>query len=70
LYADRSKIPAGSLEGYVAPLAIPGLFEHALSIVQTWTPDIGELEALLPQLASIPTLLMWGDRDPAVSVRR
>jgi pimeloyl-ACP methyl ester carboxylesterase len=67
LYADRRKIPPGSLEGYVAPLAIPGLFEHALSIVRNWTPDLRELEALLPQLASIPTLLMSGDRDPAVS---
>jgi pimeloyl-ACP methyl ester carboxylesterase len=44
------------------------LFEHALSIVRTWTADLRELEALLPKLASIPTLLMWGDKDPAVYV--
>ena len=66
LYADRSKIPPGSFEGYKAPLAIPGLFEHALSIVRTWTADLRELEGLLPKLASIPTLLMWGSQDPAV----
>jgi pimeloyl-ACP methyl ester carboxylesterase len=68
LYADRSKIPPGSLEGYMAPLAIPGLFEHALSIVRTWTADLRRLEALLPKIATIPTLLMWGDRDPAVYI--
>jgi len=68
LYGDSSRIPAGSLEGYKAPLASPGLFEHALSIVRTWTTDLGELEALLPKLASIPTLLMWGAKDPAVYV--
>ena len=68
LYGDRNKIPPGSLEGYKAPLAIPGLFEHALSIVRTWTADLQELEALLPQLAPIPTLLMWGSKDPAVYV--
>ena len=68
LYADRSKIPAGSLEGYKAPLAIPGLFEHGLSIVRSWTADLQELEELLPKLASIPTLLMWGSKDPAVYV--
>ena len=68
LYARRDKIPPGSLQGYKAPLAIPGLFEHALSIVQTWTADLRELEALLPRLAPIPTLLMWGDKDPAVYV--
>ncbi len=66
LYADRNKIPPGSFEGYKAPLAIPGLFEHALSIVRTWTADLRELEALLPKLAGIPTLLMWGSKDPAV----
>lgn len=68
LYGDRSNIPPGTLEGYKAPLAIPGLFEHGLSIVRTWTADLRELEALLPQLAAIPTLLMWGSKDPAVYV--
>jgi pimeloyl-ACP methyl ester carboxylesterase len=66
LYADRSKIPPGTLEGYKAPLAIPGLFEHGLSIVRTWTSDLRELEELLPELASVPTLLMWGSEDSAV----
>jgi pimeloyl-ACP methyl ester carboxylesterase len=68
LYAKRSTIPPESLEGYQAPLAIPGLFDHGLSIVRTWTADLHELEALLPKLAPIPTLLMWGDQDPAVYV--
>jgi len=68
LFADRDKIPAGSLDGYRAPLAIPGLFEHALSIVQTWKQDLRQQEELLPKLAEIPTLLMWGDKDPAVYV--
>jgi len=68
LYADKSKIPAGSLEGYKAPIRIPGLFDHALSIVSTWGADLRELEVLLPKLTAIPTLLMWGDRDPAVYV--
>lgn len=66
LFGDPSKIPPGSLEGYEAPLAKPGLFEHALSIVRTWTADLRELETLLPKLAPIPTLLMWGSKDPAV----
>ena len=68
LFADKSKIPAGSLEGYKAPTKISGLFEHALAIVSTWGADLRELESLLPKLATIPTLLMWGDRDPAVYV--
>ena len=66
LYASRSGIPPGTLAGYEAPLEKPGLLEHALSIVSTWTADLRELDAVLPKLASIPTLLMWGSKDPAV----
>jgi pimeloyl-ACP methyl ester carboxylesterase len=66
LYSDRRRIPPGTLEGYTAPLAKPGLFEHALSIVRTWSQDLRELEATLPKLAEVPTLLIWGDKDPAV----
>lgn len=68
MYGDRAHIPPGTLEGYTAPLAIPGLFEHALSIVRTWTPDLRELESILPEIANIPTLLIWGSKDPAVYV--
>ena len=66
LYGDRSKIPPGALDGYKAPLAKPGLFEHALSIASTWTQDLRELEATLPKLGGIPTLFIWGRKDPAV----
>ena len=66
MYGDRRRIPPGTLEGYLAPLAKPGLVEHALSIVRTWTEDLHELEATLPKLAGIPTFLMWGSTDTAV----
>src|SRR5579862_7503816 len=66
MFGDHHRIPADSLEGYKAPLRIPGLFDHALGIVSTWGADLRELEALLPKLSTIPTLLMWGTKDPAV----
>jgi pimeloyl-ACP methyl ester carboxylesterase len=66
MYGDRSRIPPGTMEGYMAPLAAPGMFEHALSIVSTWTRDLRELQANLPGLASVPALLMWGGADGAV----
>jgi len=66
LYGDRNHIPPGSLAGYEAPLAKPGLFEHAISIASSWTADLRELEKILPKLAGIPTLLIWGEKDPAV----
>jgi pimeloyl-ACP methyl ester carboxylesterase len=66
LYGSRSNIPPGTFEGYTAPLAVPGLFEHGLNIVRTWKRDLRELETILPKLASVPTLLMWGQKDTAV----
>jgi pimeloyl-ACP methyl ester carboxylesterase len=66
LFADPKKIPPDSLEGYKAPIVKQGLFEHALTIVETWSADLQELEALLPTLASIPTMLMFGTDDVAV----
>ncbi|MGA9511686.1 MAG: alpha/beta hydrolase [Candidatus Sulfotelmatobacter sp.] len=66
MYGDRNRIPPGTLEGYMAPLAKPGLFEHALGIVRTWTEDLRELETVLSRLASVPTLFMWGSKDTAV----
>jgi pimeloyl-ACP methyl ester carboxylesterase len=68
MFGNRRDIPPDSVEGYKAPLAFPGLFEHALSIVKTWTADLRELEAVLPKLAPIPTFFMWGSKDPAVYV--
>jgi pimeloyl-ACP methyl ester carboxylesterase len=68
MYGDRKRIPAGAIEGYMAPLAIPGLFEHALGIVRTWTPDLRQLKAALPKLADFPTLFIWGSKDEAVPV--
>jgi pimeloyl-ACP methyl ester carboxylesterase len=66
MFGDPRNIPPDSLPGYKAPLATPGLFEHALSIVKTWRADLRELESVLPEIGSIPTLLMWGSKDPAV----
>lgn len=66
LYADCANIPPGTLDGYMAPLAVPGFFEHALKIVRTWTRDLRELEPILPQIGSMPTLFLWGADDPAV----
>lgn len=66
LYADRGNIPPRTLEGYMAPLAVPGFFEHALKIVRTWTRDLRELESILPRVETVPTLFLWGAEDPAV----
>jgi pimeloyl-ACP methyl ester carboxylesterase len=66
MYGDRDNIPPGTFEGYMKPMDGPGFFDHGLSIVRSWTNDLRELEALLPRLANVPTLLIWGGADRAV----
>lgn len=66
MYGDRKRIPPGTLEGYVRPMLIPGSFEYALDILRTLRRDLDEMAGLLPRIAHLPTLFLWGTRDPIV----
>lgn len=66
LYGDRSRIHPGTLEGYSAPLRIPGAFDYWLRVMGTWNSDMQDLESALPRIRQIPALLLWGRKDPAV----
>lgn len=67
LYGDAARVHPGTLEGYAAPYKLPGSFEHEIRILSTWNQDLEELQFVLPRIAHIPTLLLWGNRDAAVS---
>jgi pimeloyl-ACP methyl ester carboxylesterase len=66
LFGDRKRIRPGTLEGYSAPLGIPGAFEYGVGVTRSWNRDLEELESALPRIAHIPTLLIWGSKDAAV----
>lgn len=66
LYGDARRIRPGTLAGYSAPFKIPGSFEHGLGVMRAWNRDLEELESVLPRIAHIPTLLLWGSKDSAV----
>jgi pimeloyl-ACP methyl ester carboxylesterase len=42
--------------------------DHVMQIVQRWFVDMGLLRTALVELATKPTLLIWGDRDRAVGL--
>jgi pimeloyl-ACP methyl ester carboxylesterase len=48
------------------PLDRQGVLEHGLQIVSTWQNDMRELEAILPAISMIPTLIVWGSLDRTV----
>jgi pimeloyl-ACP methyl ester carboxylesterase len=66
MYGDPARVPTGSLEGYIEDLRIPGTMRHILDIVRDWFADMATLQAALPGIPNVPTLLLWGDRDRAV----
>lgn len=68
MYGDSSRIRSGSLEHYIQSLRVPGTIEYVLSILDRWHEDMKDLGEVLPRLRKIPALLLWGDRDRAVSL--
>lgn len=66
MWGDPSRITQETLDGYGLPLLRPGIFEHAVRIVRTWQADMAELEATLPKISKMPTLLVWGSCDRVV----
>ena len=66
-YSDPRRISPGTLEGYRAALQIPGTLDCARRVLHGWRGDLRELERILPRIAHIPTLLVWGSRDGVVS---
>ncbi len=66
LYANPANIPPDSFAGYQAGLEPAGSFEHLWNILRSWTTDLRHIDSVLPQVESIPALLLWGERDAAV----
>jgi pimeloyl-ACP methyl ester carboxylesterase len=66
-YGDPRRISPGTLEGYRAALQLPGTLDTARRVLHGWREDLRELERILPRIAHIPTLLVWGSRDGVVS---
>ena len=65
MYGDPARIPARSVEGYVAGLMAPGTTEYLLGVMRCWHSDLRQLERIYSKL-DLPVLLLWGDRDSAV----
>lgn len=66
MYGDATRIRPGTLESYITPLKVAGTTDHLLSVVRLWHSGLRDIEAVLPKIADVPTLLIWGGRDRAV----
>ena len=68
IYCDPRRIPADALAGYTRALRMPGTAKFLLRTLPGWRNDLQAIRSALPKAASIPTLLLWGERDSAISV--
>jgi pimeloyl-ACP methyl ester carboxylesterase len=68
MYGDPTQLRDGSLAKYINSLRVPGTVAYVLSILKTWFDDMAKLELALQHVRQFPTLLLWGDRDRAVSL--
>jgi pimeloyl-ACP methyl ester carboxylesterase len=69
MYGDPGRITPGTLEGYAAAIAVPGTTDHVLRILRCWIDDLEEARRVLPTIADVPTLLLWGASDLPVRLR-
>lgn len=66
MYGDPARLPPGTVEGYSAALLREGSWDYGLRVLESWIEDLEMLKSLLPSLADVPILLLWGGADPAV----
>jgi pimeloyl-ACP methyl ester carboxylesterase len=68
MYGDPNHFQDGSLAKYVDSLRVPGTVDYVLDILRAWSDDMAALSRSLEHTCHIPALLLWGDRDRAVSL--
>jgi pimeloyl-ACP methyl ester carboxylesterase len=68
MYGDAGQIEDGAVTKYIDSLRVPGTVDYVLDILRAWFDDMAKLERALEQVRPIPALLLWGDRDRAVSL--
>jgi pimeloyl-ACP methyl ester carboxylesterase len=68
MYGDRTRVAAGTIEGYSSVVMRPGRVHNILNTLQSWEKDVTALNAAIA-LITVPSLLIWGTRDGAVDLK-
>jgi pimeloyl-ACP methyl ester carboxylesterase len=67
LFGDSRRIRPGTLDGYSSPFTKVGAFDKTLAVLRSWNHDLHELKTVFPRITHIPTLMIWGGADRAVT---
>jgi pimeloyl-ACP methyl ester carboxylesterase len=68
MYGDPAQLRVGSLGKYINSLRVPGTVDYVLDVLKAWFDDMAKLRTALDRVRPIPALLIWGDRDRAVTL--
>jgi len=68
MYGNNKVVRHEILERYMSSLRVPGTVQHVMNIIDRWFEDMRELGTVLEKLRDVPTLLVWGTHDRAVSL--
>ncbi|HEX3438151.1 MAG TPA: alpha/beta hydrolase [Pseudacidobacterium sp.] len=68
MYGNSQLVRNEVREMYMRSLRVPGTVDHVLDILNRWFDDMRTLELALDAIRDVPTLLVWGTRDRAVSL--
>jgi pimeloyl-ACP methyl ester carboxylesterase len=68
MYGNNKLVRYEALERYMSSLRVPGTVQHVMNIIDCWFKDMRELGAVLDRVVDVPTLLLWGTHDRAVSL--
>ncbi len=63
----RREFSAADLEPYLHTLREPGTVDHLLTLLRSWKVDMARLrDKMTAEPLSVPTLLLWGEKDVVV----
>jgi pimeloyl-ACP methyl ester carboxylesterase len=68
MYGDPENMPSDAVQGYRRSILRRGRAQNVLTALRNWQRDLDALRRAIPTI-TIPTLLVWGDRDGAVDPR-
>lgn len=67
LYGDPARMRPGTIPGYSRPIDRK-MLAYLLRLSRRWNHDFDTLRREISRIADVPTILIWGDRDPVVGL--
>jgi pimeloyl-ACP methyl ester carboxylesterase len=68
MYAVPSRALGGTVKEYAAANRISGTIAPLVKLMCRWDRNFQELAAMMPKIANVPTLLVWGSKDFVVPI--